>query len=135
MEYVVCLKKEIELYSERDAQKRYLELTAMGYKEQDILWAAPVPVHVQMNIGQNTVAQTNPAMTSSMMNNPQNAGALGYPMSMPSAHANSSEQSSSMAMATENGGFEPVQTDMGMSLFRDNGEPGPNDELPSDTIS
>lgn len=135
MEYVVSLKKEIELYNERDAQKRYLELTAMGYKEQEILLATPVPGHVHLNIGHNTVAQANPTLTSGRMNNAQEATALGYPMTMPSADGNSAAHYSNTSIVTENSEFEPVQTDMEMSVFRESGEPGPNDELPSDTIS
>ncbi|NMA70249.1 MAG: hypothetical protein GX958_12670 [Desulfitobacterium sp.] len=51
MEFLVSLKKECELLNEKDAKQRYLELLAMGYKDHEILLAAPVPVEVHLKIG------------------------------------------------------------------------------------
>ncbi|MGE4273159.1 MAG: hypothetical protein AB7E31_09860 [Desulfitobacterium sp.] len=118
MEYVVCLKKEIELFSEREAQKRYLELVAMGYKEKDILLAEPVPVQIHLNLGQNNGAQANPAMYSGVNNGFQNTAVPGYPMSMPSIDTQA-DQNTNMTMTATNDGYEPESID----------------ELPSDTIS
>lgn len=51
MEFLVSLKKECGLLNEKDAKQRYLELLSMGYKEHEILLAAPVPVEVHLKIG------------------------------------------------------------------------------------
>ncbi|AGA69589.1 hypothetical protein Desdi_2148 [Desulfitobacterium dichloroeliminans LMG P-21439] len=134
MEYVVCLKKEMELFSEQEAQQRYLELVAMGYKEKDILLAAPVPVQIHLNMGKNTGTQANPAMYSGVDNGFQNTTTPGYPMSMHS-YETQVDQNATMTMATDSAGYEPVQTGMDMSLFRNTGELESTDELPSDTIS
>lgn len=51
MEYLVSLKRECELLNEKDAKARYLELLAMGYKDHEIIVAAPVPVEVHLRMG------------------------------------------------------------------------------------
>ncbi|GAB6174977.1 hypothetical protein JCM15765_44550 [Paradesulfitobacterium aromaticivorans] len=51
MDYIVGLKNDIELLSQEQAERRYLELLTMGYHEDDIVMAAPVQVQVNVDIG------------------------------------------------------------------------------------
>jgi hypothetical protein len=68
MEYVLGLKKEMGLLDEKEAKERYLELLAMGYSEGDIIFAAPVPVQVHLDIGQTNVS--NSEVNQTMGQNP-----------------------------------------------------------------
>jgi hypothetical protein len=72
VEYIVSLKKELNLMNEKAAKERYLELLAMGYSEKDIVWAEPVPIQVHLDIGQSAVDNTN-AMTNDVTNRLDNS--------------------------------------------------------------
>ncbi len=60
MDFLVSLKRECELLNEKDAKQRYLELLSMGYKDHEILLAAPVPVEVHLRIGNQSRNETFP---------------------------------------------------------------------------
>ncbi|MHB1652145.1 MAG: hypothetical protein ACYCVD_06655 [Desulfitobacteriaceae bacterium] len=51
MKYIVGLKSELDLLNENDAKRRYLEMLAAGYKENDVFVAAPVPVSSDVTFG------------------------------------------------------------------------------------
>ncbi|SHN82169.1 hypothetical protein SAMN02745215_03756 [Desulfitobacterium chlororespirans DSM 11544] len=105
-------------------------------KDQDVFRETPTPVPNSQNPDRDRIADTTSEMTSAAMaGQDQDSAALGYPMSMPGAESNTAEPSSARAAVTDNGEFEPVQTDRDMSIYRDTGEPGSDYELPSDTIS
>lgn len=59
MDYIVGLKKELDFISQEQAEHRYLELMAMGYPEDEIAMAAPVPVQVNVDIGSVTPMNSN----------------------------------------------------------------------------
>lgn len=103
-------------------------------KDQDVFGATPAPAPNGQNPDRDRAADTTSAMTSAAMEG-QGSAALGYPMAMPGAQSNTAEQSSARTAVTDNGEFEPVQTDGEMTINRDTGEPGFDYELPSDTIS
>lgn len=50
MDYIVGLKDEMSIYSEEEAQHRYIELLGMGYSDSDIVFATTVPVKVDFKI-------------------------------------------------------------------------------------
>lgn len=76
LEYILGLKKEVGLLNEKVAKERYLELLAMGYSEQEIILASPVPVQVHLHIGQPMDANSETDRT--MGTNTDGDGTTGY---------------------------------------------------------
>ncbi|EHL06466.1 hypothetical protein HMPREF0322_02862 [Desulfitobacterium hafniense DP7] len=114
--------------------KAHNGLEVINLKDQDVFRGTPTPAPNGQNPDRDRIADTTSEMTSTAMAG-QDSAALGYPMSMPGAESNTAESSSAQAAVTDNGEFEPVQTNRDMSIYRDTGEPGSDYELPSDTIS
>ncbi|WP_242835437.1 hypothetical protein [Desulfitobacterium sp. PCE1] len=109
----------------------------INLRDQFYLRPEPEPPQNRQNADLDSAADAQPEMTSDV-NAGQDTPALSYPMTMPGPErhpGDTAEPSSNEAKATDNGEFEPVQTDMDMSVYQNDEEPGSNYELPSDTIS
>lgn len=59
MDYVLGLKNEIRVLDEVKAKEKYRELLAMGYSENDILFATPAPVQNYFNERSTDISQPN----------------------------------------------------------------------------
>lgn len=101
-------------------------------KEQDKFKTDSVHVRENHKTDNRTTAESRANITSNAFES--DGDSLVYPMTMPSAEDRTTEHSSTVSAVTDNGEFEPILTDNEMSL-RNTGEPSPEDELFSDTIS